>query len=319
MVVPVRNRRDLLAHMLDGFEKQTFRDFELVVVDDGSTDGCAAEALSRAEAGLPVRVLSSGGRGAVEARRLGVSDSLGEIIAFTDSDCYPRPGWLEAGVRVIEGGADVVKGATHPERWPMAPFERSMASFDEGLYPTCNMFYRRDVYERFGGFDGKWGENLGFRFGRGARGLGFGEDTMLAWRARRGGALVRYEEKAAVEHHVFPPDVPDSLSRIAVIGAFPALLREVPELEPQLLRYGLFFGDRSRVPLYFTVALLLLGRRKATVCALAWWGYQRARDLRPAPVNRWRKVALIPAEMAVDATTAATLISGSIRSGRLVL
>ena len=319
VVVPVRNRRDLLARMLDGLEAQTFRDFEVVVVDDGSTDGCGDEARSRLDAGLEVRVLDSGARGAVEARRVGVNDARGEIVAFTDSDCVPRAGWLEAGVKALDAGADVVKGATHPERWPLAPFERSMASFDEGLYPTCNMFYRREVYDRFGGFGGAAGDALGFRMGKRARGLGFGEDTLLAWRARRGGVRVRYVEAAAVDHHVFPPDIVDTISRVAVIGAFPALLRQVPELEPQLLRHRVFFGQRSRAALYLAVACIVTRRRRAALAAVAWWAAQRAFELRPAPVGRLRKLALVPAEMALDAATAGALVTGSARAGKLVL
>lgn len=319
VIVPVRDRRDLLAAMLDGLRAQTFDDFEVVVVDDASTDGCAEEALSERHAGLDVRVVPSAGRGAVAARRTGVERSQGSILAFTDSDCVPRPGWLEAGVKALEAGADVVKGATHPARWPLAPFERSMASFDEGLYPTCNMFYRRDVYERFGGFDGRAGEQLGFRVGARARDLGFGEDTLLAWRARRGGAMVRYEEAAAVDHHVFPPDFADAIGRVAVLGAFPALLREVPELEPQLLRGGWSFGDRSRLPLYATVLAGALGRRRLALASLVWWAALRGRDLRTAPVSRWRKAVLVPAEMAVDAATGVALSVGSVRARKLVL
>lgn len=319
VVVPVRNRRDLLARMLDGLEAQTFRDFEVLVVDDGSTDGCGDEARSRLLRELDVRVLDSGGLGAVEARRIGVDGAGGEILAFTDSDCVPRPGWIEAGVKALDAGADVVKGATHPQRWPLAPFERSVASFDEGLYPTCNMFYRRGVYDRFGGFDGAAGESLGFRVDRRARGLGFGEDTLLAWRARRGGARVHYEEAAAVDHHVFAPDIADTFRRVAVLGAFPALLRELPELEPQLLRHGVFFGERSRAPLYLTLVCLVTARRRAATAALAWWATHRALELRQAQVGRWRKLALIPAEMALDVATAGALVTGSARARKLVL
>jgi glycosyltransferase involved in cell wall biosynthesis len=319
VVVPVRNRRDLLARMLDGLESQSFGDFEVVVVDDGSTDGCEDEAVARRANGLQVRVVHSHGRGAVAARRIGVEQAKSEVLAFTDSDCVPRPAWLEAGVKALDAGADVVKGATHPARWPLEPFERSMASFDEGLYPTCNMFYRRAVYDLFDGFDGRAGEQLGFRMGGRARGLGFGEDTLLAWRARRGGAQVRYEEAAAVDHHVFPPDIADSIGRVAVVGAFPALLRLVPELEPQLLRHRWLFGPRSRMPFYATVTAVILRQRGAVLAALAWWVVVRGQELRRAPVSRWRKAALLPAEMALDAATGAALLMGSARAGKLVL
>jgi glycosyl transferase family 2 len=319
VIVPVRNRRDLLARMLDGLETQTFADFEVVVVDDGSTDGCQDEALSRRANGLRVKVTGSDGAGAVAARRTGVECSEGELLAFTDSDCVPRPGWLEAGVNAVRAGAEVVKGATYPARWPLAPFERSVGSFDEGLYPTCNMFYLRDVYERFGGFDRSAGGQLGFRVGHRARGLGFGEDTLLAWRALRGGAKVVYEEAAAVDHHVFPPDLVESIGRVAVIGAFPALLQLVPELEPQLLLRGRFLAPRSRLPLYATVAAALLGLRRTALLSLAWWVTERGVELRTAPVGLRRKLAVLPAEMVMDAATGLALVVGSVRARKLVL
>lgn len=319
VVVPVKNRRDLLARLLDSLEKQTYRDFEVVVVDDGSTDGCPDEVRGRSGAVVPIRLLSSGGRGAVAARQVGIGAAAGEVLAFTDSDCVARPEWLEAATEAIDRGADVVKGRTEPANWPLAPFERSVASYDEGLYPTCNMLYRRSAYERFGGFDEAEGLRLGFRWGRRARGMGFGEDTMLAWRARRGGARVDYVEEAVVEHAVFPPDIRESLSRTVVMGGFPTLLKEVPDLGPQLLRHGFMFGPRNRLPMYVAALLLLTGRWRPATAALAWWAAVRALELRPEPVGRGRKLALVPAEMAMDVGTGAALLAGSIRARKIAI
>ena len=97
VVVPVRDRRDLLRDLLAALDVQTFRDFELLVVDDGSVDGSAELAESTTVAGQPVRVLRQEGLGAVAARQRGAADSRGEVLAFTDSDCTPVPGWLAAG------------------------------------------------------------------------------------------------------------------------------------------------------------------------------------------------------------------------------
>ena len=105
VVVPVRDRRDLLRDLLAALDVQTLRDFELIVVDDGSVDGSAELAESTIVAGQPVRVLRQEGLGAVAARQRGAADSRGEVLAFTDSDCTPVPGWLAAGVGSIEAGA----------------------------------------------------------------------------------------------------------------------------------------------------------------------------------------------------------------------
>src|SRR5487761_1219850 len=95
VVVPVRNRRDLIEALLDALDKQTRRDFEVIVVDDGSTDGADNVAASRVVAGRPVRLLRANGAGAVTARPIGAREARGAILAFTDSDCVPCPDWLK--------------------------------------------------------------------------------------------------------------------------------------------------------------------------------------------------------------------------------
>src|SRR5436190_6903506 len=152
VIVPVRNRRDLLADLLAGLGQQTYTNFEAIVVDDGSTDGADELAADTTIAGRRVRLLRANGAGAVAARLLGVAESRAEILAFTDSDCVPSPGWLQAGVAAIDRGADMANGLTRPAR-PVGPLERSVASGEEGLYPTCNMFYRRTAYDDAGAFD----------------------------------------------------------------------------------------------------------------------------------------------------------------------
>src|SRR6188472_4377388 len=125
VVVPFRDRRPLLRDLLDALEDQSWTDVEVVLVDDGSTDGAADEAEGRAVGGRPITVLRQEGSGAVAARQAGVAAARGRILAFTDSDCVPDPGWLEAGVAAFDAGADVVQGHTHPAR-RRAPLERSL-------------------------------------------------------------------------------------------------------------------------------------------------------------------------------------------------
>ena len=207
VIVPVRDRRDLLADLLSALAAQTCQDFELVVVDDGSSDGSAEVAESTLASGRLGRggtVLRQGGEGAVAARQAGVAVARGRVLAFTDSDCVPAPGWIEAGVAAVEGGADVVMGPTRSARM-RRPLERGLWVDDNGLYPTCNVFYDRHAFEAAGGFDEAAADRYGFRPGRRAKGLGFGEDTLLGWRVRRRGTAA-YVESALVHHAVFPPD-----------------------------------------------------------------------------------------------------------------
>jgi hypothetical protein len=317
VVIPVRNRGDLLARTLDALDRQSCTDFEVIVVDDGSSDDSAAVA-RRYVAGRPVRVMASTGRGAVAARQTAIEASTSPVLAFTDSDCRPDVDWMAAGLAAIDSGADMVHGRTVPERW-VGPLERSVGQEDDGLFATCNAFYRREAFEAAGGFDLGAAGRLGFRHDENVRGMGFGEDTLLGWRLVRGGARVVFEPKALVEHHVFPADFRDQLSRAWSLGAFPTLLREVPELRRTLVFHGVLFGPRDRRPVYATALALATRRPVAVAVTGAWWAYARGRAVRPADVPGKRKPMLLAQEMVVDVVTAASLLAGSVRARNLLL
>lgn len=318
MVIPVRNRRELLRETLEALGRQTFVDYEVIVVDDASSDGSAEVAQEEAACGRAVRVLHGRGDGAVAARLQGVAASDAELLAFTDSDCRPAPGWLAAGVAALEQGADVVQGLTRPRR-PPRPLERSVWSTrDDGLYPTCNVFYRRSAYDAAGGFD-PGAHALGFRPGATLKGLGFGEDTLLGWRVRRAGRAV-FVAEAVVEHHVFGVDVRDSLRRAWLLGALPALLRAVPELH-EVLGDELRKARRRRLPLYAAAVLAAGGRRTRplAMATLGCWVALRMRAVRQAEPSRARALAVVPADAAIQAVEAVALVVGSVRARRLVL
>ncbi|MDP1794178.1 MAG: glycosyltransferase family A protein [Acidimicrobiales bacterium] len=315
VIVPVRNRRRLLASLMDALAQQSFRDFEVVVVDDGSTDG--SDVAAEEERRLPVRVLRADGQGAVAARAVGVAAAQGDVLAFTDSDCVPSPDWLKVGVAAIDKGADVVMGRTTTAA-PRRLLERSLSAEDNGLYPTCNVFYRRAAFAHAGGFDPDVAHRLGFRPGARAKGLGFGEDTVLAWRVRRNGRAA-YAPGAVVTHAVFPPDLRDHFSRTAQAGAFPALVREVPELRLVFLAGRVFLGSPSRVPLYAALAMCVARSWASVVAMVVLWVLQHAWRVlrRDDPVKR--KVLAFPIVLATDALTAAALLVGSVRARTLVL
>jgi hypothetical protein len=205
----------------------------------------------------------------------------------------------------------------------MRPLERSMGSGTEGLYPTCNMLYRRAVFDAAGGFDSEAGRRWGFRLDPRSQGDGFGEDTLLAWRVIRGGGHIEYVPDAAIAHAVLPPDGTELVSRTLRLAAFPALLREVPELRGTLVRGRWQLGARTRLPLYALVVAALVGvvigqPLPALVCA-AWWVVARLIDLRAYPVSWLRRLAALPVELGIDVLTAGALVAGSVKARRLLL
>jgi glycosyltransferase involved in cell wall biosynthesis len=129
VVVPTYNRMDVLPEVLDAIEGQRGApDFEVVVVDDGSTDSTRAYLAERRFA-VPARVLCQENRGPAAARNAGVAAAAGERVAFLGDDTVPTPGWLAAHARAHRergGGPELaVIGYTrwHP-RVRLNPFLR---------------------------------------------------------------------------------------------------------------------------------------------------------------------------------------------------
>jgi hypothetical protein len=253
------------------------------------------------------------GPGAVAARITGVAASTSPYLAFTDSDCRPDPGWLEAGVAALEAGADVVNGATRPAG-PVGLLDHSVASGEEGLYPTCNVFYRRSAYVAAGGFDPRAGERLRFRPGRRARGLGFGEDTLLAWTVRRRGRAA-FAPEAGVAHEVVHDGAIGTVSRAAMVAAFPALVREVPELRgTKLVRARVSLGRRSRLPVYVLAGALAARQPRVAALAGGWWVVSATTELREAPGPWSGRLRALPVVLARDVVSAVCLLAGSVRA-----
>jgi glycosyltransferase involved in cell wall biosynthesis len=112
VVVPVYNVADYLAEALDSILAQSYDDLEVVVVDDGSTDGSRARVDRYVERHPNVRLVASENRGLGAARNLGVRHCRGELLAFADSDDVVLPGAYQAMVDTLdETGSDFVVGA----------------------------------------------------------------------------------------------------------------------------------------------------------------------------------------------------------------
>ena len=100
VVIPTYNRAALLAETLDSVLAQTFTDFEVIVVDDGSTDGTAARlAELRATHGERLRVIGQANAGVGVARNRGIDAVRGRLVALLDSDDLWRPDTLRTMVR----------------------------------------------------------------------------------------------------------------------------------------------------------------------------------------------------------------------------
>ena len=170
-----------------------YPDYEVIVVDDGSTDSTAAIA---AEHGF--RVIRTENRGLSSARNTGWSAATGEIVAYTDDDAFPDRDWLRYLVaRLAEGdyaavgGPNIAPPDSELTAWgvshaPGNPNHVLLSDREAEHIPGCNCAIRRDVLEALGGFDPR------FRVA--------GDDVDLCWRIRDLGLEIGFSPAAMVWH-----------------------------------------------------------------------------------------------------------------------
>lgn len=88
VIVPVYNVEKYLRRCVDSILKQTYRNLEILLVDDGSTDGCAAICDDYGRKDVRVRVIHKENGGLSSARNVGIDAAMGELLAFVDSDDF---------------------------------------------------------------------------------------------------------------------------------------------------------------------------------------------------------------------------------------
>jgi len=201
VVIPVYNAEKTLAATLDSLVKQRLdrRDYEILVIDNGSTDSSAEIIKS-----YPVIYLTEPKRGAAAARNTGVRNSKSPWIAFTDSDCIAYPDWLTSLLKAAHSSsADVIGGRVAPYRNSTMVEKYLAARQNEILFPqkqavngeqfafryviTANAMVRKSALEEAGMFDERFEYAVG-------------EDVELGERLERAGCAFHYEESAVVLH-----------------------------------------------------------------------------------------------------------------------
>src|SRR5262245_53142880 len=120
VVVPTYNRAASLRRLLNALEGQTYpvERFEVVVVDDGSTDG-TREAVRRMHMSFTLRLVEQAHGGPSAARNRGVQAAIGELIVFVDDDVVPAPDLLDEHARSHALGSDlvVIGPMSPPKNW----------------------------------------------------------------------------------------------------------------------------------------------------------------------------------------------------------
>jgi GT2 family glycosyltransferase len=194
VVVCSFNGMRTIRDCLKGLSKLEYPNYEVIVVDDGSTDSTWAIAV-----GYNYRVIRTENRGLGSARNIGLKEARGEIIAYIDDDAWPDPHWLNYLVETFQrtdhagvGGpnlppsgdgfiADCVANA------PGGPAHVLVSDQVAEHIPGCNMAFRKSCLEAIGGFDAQ------FRTA--------GDDVDLCWRLQAQGWTLGFNPAASVLHH----------------------------------------------------------------------------------------------------------------------
>ena len=139
VVVPTYNRPEALRRCIAALAAQDYpRElFEVVVVDDGGATP-AASVTERVEGGPRLRVLRQANAGPAVARNAGASAAEGEVVAFTDDDCAPEPGWLAALASRLAGDA------------ACAAAGRTVNGLPDDVYATASELLITYLYEYHG-------------------------------------------------------------------------------------------------------------------------------------------------------------------------
>jgi GT2 family glycosyltransferase len=316
VVVATHQRARLLPRLVDALERQVGAPpFEVVLVDDGSADDTwpTIERLA-AHSPLPLRgVRMPGQSGPAAARNAGWRAATSAVVAFTDDDCVPQPGWL-ALLTTALAEVDIAQGATLPDpaqQHLLGPFARTMDVRSEtGYYQTCNVGYRRAVLESVGGFDDDLRQA--------------GEDIELATRAIAAGATTTFCKQAIVFHDVRPSSLRAHLRGTRRWGGIVLAVRKQPALRDRLQHRVLWKSSHlpaiaAAVGLLTAVAATTARGRLMGVSAVA--PYVRHRLLvQPLPhTDPAERVTLLPKALVADLAEVAVLAVASARYRCVVL
>ncbi len=209
VVVCSYNGGKTLSHCLHALDRVDYPDYEIVFVDDGSTDNSqevvAAWEQSREKrrtqgAKLPdFQNIRQQNMGLSYARNAGAAAATGEVIAYTDSDCMADPDWLYYLVGTLLSGDYAGVGGPNvsppAQDWiqacvaaaPGGPSHVLLTDVVAEHIPGCNMAFHRWAFDQVGGFDPDYRKA--------------GDDVDFCWRLQQGGQVIAFSPAAVVWHY----------------------------------------------------------------------------------------------------------------------
>ncbi|MEW6157932.1 MAG: glycosyltransferase [Verrucomicrobiota bacterium] len=194
VIVCTYNGARTLRECLEALQNLDYPDYEVIVVNDGSTD-----ATSEIAAEFEVRLVDTPNRGLSAARNTGLQAGKGEIVAYIDDDAYPDPHWLKYLATTFERSRHVAVGGPNfappgdgaiaecVVNAPGGPVHVLINDREAEHIPGCNMAFRKSALEEIRGFDAQ------FRVA--------GDDVDVCWRILERGWTIGFSPSAVVWHH----------------------------------------------------------------------------------------------------------------------
>ena len=292
VVIPLYNKEPYVRRALESIAAQTFGDYEVIVVDDGSTDEGARvveEFARESTAGARLRLVSQPNAGPGAARNRGLAEARGRFAAFLDADDEWLPEFLSEGVKLLDASNaaavtfnyyEFPSGASREEMWRARGLKEGVFKLQPDTPPVlavaalafmspCTTLARAEVLRRFGGF---------YERDR----CVYAEDAHL-WLKVLLNEPVHFDLRPLARLHVEAAGLSKNLKGARPVEPFLLDASDIEESCPEHLR-----------PL---LARVLAARALKTACVLGYWGdWRAARALvgRHAVEGGWRLPYYLP-------------------------
>ena len=283
VIIPAYNAEKTIGRCLSSLSQQSFKDFETIVVDDGSRDGTAAVVKQFPK----VKLVQQKNAGPATARNKGASQARGEYLIFLDSDCVANSNWLkEMAAPLKDNGIAGVQGKYKNKRKELIArlthleieerYEKMARHKYIDFMGSYSAAYRKSVFQEMKGFDTSFP-------------MASGEDTDLSFRISRAGYKMVFNPRAFVYHFH-----PISLKRYLKVKFFRAMwrtkiyrkhkgkmLKDAYTSQTSKLQIGLFYLiilSLLSIPFGFDgafYALVLLAILFITTLKFALWAVRR--------------------------------------------
>lgn len=181
------NEEKYIGKSIECILDQTYKNFELIIVDDFSSDNTLTKILKKRDNRI-ICIRNEKNLGPVESRNRGVEVSKGKYLFFTDGDCYPQKNWIFEGMKSFKKEVCIgVEGKIVLTPEGNAISDKNVMNINGNEYMTGNIAYRKEIFLKAGGFNNEFKD--------------YYEDREIAIRIQKYGRIF-FNEKMLVAHQL---------------------------------------------------------------------------------------------------------------------